>query len=129
MWQRLWKKWTIDKPAALGDWLWDVFVVQFAALLNSLTWRHIIVLLPIVVLIIAYDHGIPVPPELALAGDLLAYIDVFSTLFLLGVLGRATTLLYLARQAASRALRLASLLQMMVRRPDVRHGREGWCAE
>jgi hypothetical protein len=125
MWQQLWKKWTIDKPAALGDWLWDVFVVQFAAFLNGLTWRHVIILLPLIAVFIAYNQGIPVPPQFALAGDVLASIDVFSALFLLGVLSRATTLLYLARQAASRALRLVSRLQMMVRRPDVRHGREG----
>jgi hypothetical protein len=125
MWQQLWKKWTIDKPAALGDWLWDVFVVQFAAFLNSLTWRHVIVLLPLVVLIVAYDHGIPVPPEFALAGDLLASIDVVSALFLVGVLSRVTTLLYLAKQAASRALRLVSRLHVMVQRLDTRHGREG----
>ena len=36
MWKALWKKWTIDKPALLGDWLWDFFVVQLAALLNRL---------------------------------------------------------------------------------------------
>ena len=35
MWKTLWQKWTIDKPAALGDWLWDVFVVQLAALLDA----------------------------------------------------------------------------------------------
>lgn len=31
MWKASWKKWTIDKPAILGDFLWDVFVVQLAA--------------------------------------------------------------------------------------------------
>lgn len=125
MWQQLWKKWTVDKPAALGDWLWDVFVVQFAAFLNILTWRHVIILLPLFAVIIAYNQGIPVPPQLALAGDLLASIDVVSALLLVGILSRATTLIYLAKQAASRALRLVSRLQMIVQRLDARHGREG----
>jgi hypothetical protein len=31
MWKRLWRKWTIDKPAAFGDLLWEVLVVQLAA--------------------------------------------------------------------------------------------------
>ncbi len=31
MWKQIWKKWTVDKPAAFGDLLWEVFVVQFAA--------------------------------------------------------------------------------------------------
>ena len=63
MWKTLWQKWTIDKPAALGDWLWDVFVVQLAALLDRLTLRKIIALIPIVILILAYDHQIPLPPH------------------------------------------------------------------
>src|SRR5947208_4590410 len=25
MWRQFWKEWTVDKPAAFGDWLWDVF--------------------------------------------------------------------------------------------------------
>jgi hypothetical protein len=33
VWEALWRKWTIDRPALLGDWLWDVFVVQLAAFL------------------------------------------------------------------------------------------------
>ena len=53
MWRELWQKWTIDKPAALGDWLWDVFVVQLAALLDKLTLRKVIALIPLVILIVA----------------------------------------------------------------------------
>ena len=124
MWQQLWKKWTIDKPAAFGDWLWDAFVVQFVAFLDRLTWRRIIAVLPLVLLVIAYAHDIPVPPQLALVGDVLAYIDVFSVLLLLGVLGRVTTILYLVKQLTSHALRLAGHLQAFMQRLDVRHRRE-----
>jgi len=125
MWQQFWRKWTIDKPAAFGDWLWDVFVVQFAAFLNTLTWRKVIALIPIGILIIAYTHEIPVSPALMLAGDLLAYIDVFSVLFVLGILSRVTTILYLVKQAASYASRLVGSLRVMLQRRDVRHGRQG----
>jgi hypothetical protein len=125
VWKALWKKWTIDKPAALGDWLWDVFVVQLAALLDRLTLRQIIAFIPVVILILAYYHRIPIPPELMLVGDLLAYIDVFSALFLLGLLTRAATVLFIVRQATVRAAGLLSSLLEGMRRLDFRHRREG----
>ena len=125
MWKALWQKWTIDKPAALGDLLWDVFVVQFATFLNTLTLRRIIALIPIVILVIAYDHKIPIPPELMLVGDLLAYIDIFSALFLIGILTRATTILFVVRQAIARVARLLGSLSETMQRLDFRHRREG----
>jgi hypothetical protein len=125
MWKALWQKWTIDKPAALGDFLWDVFVVQFAVFLNGLTVRRIIALIPIVILVIAYDHKIPIPPTLMLVGDLLAYIDIFAALFLLGILTRTTTILFIFRQAVERARRLLRSLPETMQRLDFRHRREG----
>lgn len=121
MWRQLWRKWTIDKPAAIGDLLWDVFVVQLAAFL---TWRRVVAALPLVLLIFAYAHQIPVPPELALVGDFLAYIDVFSIVLLLGILSRVTTIYYLVKQATSHALKLASQAQLMMHRLGARHRRE-----
>jgi hypothetical protein len=99
MWKVLWQKWTIDKPAALGDWLWDVFVVQLAAFLDRLTLRRMIAIIPAVILILAYAHRIPVHPGLMLVGDLLAYIDIFAVLLVLGVLGRVATVLFMLKQA------------------------------
>jgi hypothetical protein len=124
MLKALWQKWTIDKPAALGDWLWDVLVVQLAALLDRLTLRRIIAVIPVVVLILAYAHRIPIPPELMLVGDLLAYIDIFSVLFLLGVLSRVATVLFIVRQATARAVTLIGSTLERVQRLDFRHRRE-----
>ena len=124
MWKALWKKWTLDKPAILGDWLWDVFVVQFAAFLDRLTLRRIIAFIPVVILVLAYYHSIPLPPELMLVGDVLAYIDVFSVLLLLGILSRAATILFILKQAASRVERLAHSVATQARRLDFRHPRE-----
>jgi hypothetical protein len=124
MLKELWNKWTIDKPAAFGDLLWDVFVVQLAALLDRLTLRQIIAFLPVVVLILAYAHRIPIPPELMVIGDLLAYIDIFSVLFLLGVLSRTAAILFILKDATGRLARLASGLLKGMRRLDFRHGRE-----
>ena len=123
MWKALWKKWTIDRPALLGDWLWDVCVVQLAAFLDRLTLRRIIAFIPVVILVLAYYHNIPIPPELMLVGDFLAYIDIFSVLFLLGILSRAATILYIIKQATAQIARLASGLMTEARRLDFRHRR------
>lgn len=125
MWKALWKKWTIDKPAAFSDRLWDIFVVQLAAFLDRLTLRQIIAFIPVVILIFAYYHRIPIPPELMLVGDLLAYIDIFSALFLLGILTRVATVLFLVRQAFAHAASLLGTLLDGIRRLDFRHRREG----
>jgi hypothetical protein len=123
MWKRLWRKWTVDEPAALGDWLWQVFVVELAALLSRLTVRQVIAFVPVVILIFAYTHSIPIPPELMLVGDVLAYIDIFSMMLLLSLVARAATILYLVRQAAEYMLRVVSHARMRLGRPDSRHRR------
>jgi hypothetical protein len=122
MWQRLWRTWTIDKPAAFGDWLWEILVVELAAFLDRLTLRQVIAFIPVLILIVAYAHSIPIPPELMLVGDLLAYIDVFSMIVLLSLLGRAATILYVLRQAAEQLLRLVGHISTKLR-PDSRHRR------
>jgi hypothetical protein len=122
MWKALWRKWTIDKPAAFGDWLWDVLVVQLAALLDRVTVRDIIAFIPVVILVWAYAHHIPLPPELMLVGDLLAYIDIFSVVFLLGVLSRIATIVFMVKRASARITGLA--LSLLKRVQDVRHRRE-----
>jgi hypothetical protein len=86
--------------------------------------RQVIAFIPVVILVFAYHHRIPLPPELMLV-DLLAYIDIFSALFLLGVLARAATVLFLVRQVIARATRLLSSLLEGMQRPDLRHRREG----
>jgi hypothetical protein len=123
MWKALWKKWTIDKPALFGDWLWDVFVVQMAALLDRLTLRKIVAFIPVVILVLAYYHRIPIPPELMLVGDLLAYIDIFALVFLLGMLSRVATILFVITQVAARAGVLAAHLMTAARRLDFRRPR------
>jgi len=128
MWKRVWRKWTIDKPAAFGDLLWEMLVVQFAAWLNRLdrlTIRHVITVTLALILLLAYINRIPVHPGVMLLGDMLAYIDIFSVLFLLGILSRAATILFIVKQAAGGALRLARSMLARVQRLDIRHRREG----
>jgi hypothetical protein len=121
--KKWWHKLSYEIPLAIGDALWDVLVVQLAALLDRLTLRRIIALVPVVILILAYYHRIPIPPELMLVGDLLAYIDIFSVLFLLGVLSRVATILFVVKQAAARTVALVNSLVERVRL-DGRHSRE-----
>jgi hypothetical protein len=120
---RFWKKWTVDKPAAFGDWLWDVFVVQLAARLDRLTLRDVIAFIPVLILIFAYLHRIPIPPELMLLGDLMAYIDVFAMIFLLGMIGRAGMVLYVMKRIVARSSQFASTVLIALRRFDFRHRR------
>jgi hypothetical protein len=123
MWKALWKKWTIDKPALLGDWLWDVFVLQLAEFLDRLTLRRIIAFIPVVILVLAYYHRIPIPPELMLVGDFFAYIDIFAVVFLVGVLSRAATVLFSIRHMTAQVVRLVSDL-LTAMRVDFRHRRK-----
>jgi hypothetical protein len=125
MLRQLWKKWTIDKPAAFGDLLWEIFVAQLAALLNRLTLRRIIAIIPLVLVIVAYAHHIPLPPELMLVGDALAYIDILSVVLLLTILSRVSTIWFFTKQAADHVLELASRMLAGVQRFDPRHRREG----
>ena len=125
MFKQLWKKWTVDKPAAFGDLLWKIFVVQLAALLDRLTLRQIIAFIPVVILVLAYAHSIPIPPELMLIGDVLAYIDIFSVILLLSILGRVTALWLFAKQAAEHSVKLASRVLVGVQYFDFRRRREG----
>jgi hypothetical protein len=119
----LWRKWTVDKPAAFGDWLWDVFVVQLAAALDRVTLRDVIAFIPVVILIFAYLHRIPIPPELMLVGDLLAYIDVFAMVFLLSMIGRVGVVLYVLKRTIDFAISCVSGALTSLRRLDFRHRR------
>ncbi|WP_284264959.1 hypothetical protein [Bradyrhizobium iriomotense] len=108
----------------IGDALWEVLVVQLAALLDRLTVRKIIAFIPVVILIGAYYHSIPIPPELMLIGDFLAYIDIFSVLFLVGVLSRVTTILFVVRHVAARIASLVGSFVAHLQRFDARHRRQ-----
>lgn len=122
--KQLWRRWTYEVPLAIGDALWEVLVVQFAALLDRLTVRKVIAFVPVVIIVLAYYHRIPIPPELMLVGDFLAYIDIFSALFLLGVLSRVTTILFVVKQATARIALLIGSVVTHLQHLDVRHRRQ-----
>jgi hypothetical protein len=119
-----WRRWTVERPAAFGDWLWLVLVVLPADWLDKLTWRKIIAFIPVIVLAIAIAHNVPLPPEILFLGDALAYLDMLTILLLLAAIGRVGAILYFVRQMVGNAARgLAKALTPAIRRADPRHRR------
>jgi hypothetical protein len=78
-----WQKWTVDKPAAFGDWLWLVFVVQLANLLNRLTVRRVIEVIAITLLTIMFVQTLPLDLAILFAGDTLLYLELVTLASLL----------------------------------------------
>ena len=120
-----WWRWTVERPAALGDWLWRVLVVLPADFIDRLTFRKAVgLLLPVAILTIAFAHNVPPPPEVLFLGDALAYLDVLTIFLMLAALGRARQLLYVVQVALANAARsLAKALAPETRRADSRHRR------
>jgi hypothetical protein len=119
-----WRRWTVERPAAFGDWLRLVLVVLPADFLNKLTVRKVIALIPVAILLVAFAQHIPLPAEIVFFGDALAYLDILTIVFVLAAIARAGAILYFVRQMAeSIAHRLAKAIMPMVRREDSRHRR------
>lgn len=118
-----WWRWTVERPAAFGDWLWLVLVVLPADFLDRLTFRKAVaLLLPVAILTIAFAHNVPLPPEVLFLGDALAYLDLLTIFLMLAALGRARQLLYAVQYALGNAARwLAKALARP--RADSRHRR------
>ena len=83
--------------------------------MNRVTWRQTLAFLPIVILILAYYRRIPVPPELLLLGDVLAYIDIFAVLLLLSMLSHGARILSIIKRATARVGALTIRLVKKIR--------------
>jgi hypothetical protein len=98
-----WQKWTIDKPAALGDWLWIVFVVQFAAFLDQLTFRRVLEIFAITLLALFFVQTFPIDLAFLFAGDILMYLEIVALASLVAASVRVKALLhYLAQSSKNR---------------------------
>jgi hypothetical protein len=100
--KKLWRKWSYEIPLALGDALWDVLVVQFAAFLDRLTLRKVIESFAIALLVIAFAQTLPIDLAFLFAGDMLMYLEFIVAIRL------ATAWLHV-RQVLSFAMRVARL--------------------
>ena len=58
--KKLWQKWSYEIPLAIGDALWEVLVVQFAAFLDRLTVRKVVEFVAIALLVMAFAQTLPI---------------------------------------------------------------------
>ena len=100
--KKLWRKWSYEVPLALGDALWEVLVVRFAAFLDRLTLRKVIESVVIALLVIAFAQTLPIDLAFLFAGDMLMYLEFIVAIRL------ATAWLHV-RQALSFAIRVIRL--------------------
>jgi hypothetical protein len=98
----LWRKWSYELPLALGDALWDVLVVRFAAFLDRLTVRKVIEFVAIALLVMAFVQTLPIDLAFLFAGDTLMYLEFMVAIRL------ATAWLHV-RQVLSFAMRATRL--------------------
>jgi hypothetical protein len=95
-----WQNWTVDRPAAFGDWLWIVFVIQFADFLNRLTLRRVLEIIAITVLALAFIQTLPIDLAFLFAGDTLMYLEIVTLTSLVTANLRVRALLrYLAQSS------------------------------
>ena len=70
-----WRRWSHEIPLAIGDALWEVLVVQFAAFLDRLTIRKVIEFVAIAMLVMAFAQTLPIDLAILFAGDTLMYLE------------------------------------------------------
>lgn len=111
--KKLWQKWSYEIPLAIGDALWDVLVMQFAAFLDLLTIRKVAEFVAIALLVMAFAQTLPFDLAILFAGDILTYLEfVIAIRLAAGVMHVRATLHQIARFArlALRALNAAARL-------------------
>lgn len=114
--KKLWQKWTYEIPLAVGDALWDVLVVQFAAFLDRLTIRKVVEFVAIAILVMAFIQTLPFDLAILFAGDILTYLEFMVALRLAaGVMhiraiwNQVTRFARLVLRALNAAVRLPAL--------------------
>jgi hypothetical protein len=106
--RKWWQKWTIDKPAAFGDWLWEVFVVQFADFIDRLTLRRALGMFAITLLALAFIQTFPIDLAFLFAGDTLMYLEIVTLGYVLAASVRVRALLNRAAQSFRKAWRASA---------------------
>jgi hypothetical protein len=101
-----WNRWTYEVPLLIGDVLWDVLVVQFAAFLDRLTIRKVIEFVAIAVLVIAFVQTLPIDLAILFAGDTLMYFELLIAIRLAAGRDLIVTMLRLVVRAAYAAMRV-----------------------
>ena len=103
--RNLWRRWSDEIPLALGDALWEVLVVRFAAFLDRLTLRKVIESVAIALLVIAFAQTLPIDLAFLFAGDLLMYLEFIVAIRLATAWMHLRQILNFAMRAARFAIR------------------------
>ncbi|SDN31502.1 hypothetical protein [Afipia sp. GAS231] len=114
--KKLWQKWSYEIPLAIGDALWEVLVVQFAAFLDRLTIRKVVEFVAIALLVMAFAQTLPFDLAILFAGDILTYLEFVIALRLAAgvmhvraILNQVTRFARLVLRALNAAVRLPAL--------------------
>ena len=112
----MWQKSSHEIPLAIGDALWEVLVVQFAAFLDRLTIRKVVEFVAIALLVMAFAQTLPLDLAILFAGDALMYLEFVVAIRLAAgvmhvraMLHQATRLARLVLRALNAALCLPAL--------------------
>jgi hypothetical protein len=105
-----WNKWTYEIPLTIGDALWDVLVVRFAAFLDRLTLRKVIEFVAIALLVMAFAQTLPIDLALLFAGDTLMYLEILVAIRLAAGRDFIVAALQLIVRLAHTAVRLSRAL-------------------
>ena len=124
-----WRKWSYEIPLAIGDALWEVLVVRFAAFLDRLTLRKAIEFVVIAMLVMAFAQTLPIDLAILFAGDTLMYLEFLVAIRLAAGKLHFLQMLRLALRPARFAMRILSAaincplsqLNRMRGRRSVRH--------
>jgi len=103
-----WYRWTVERPAAFGDWLWLMLVARPAELLDRLTPRKILTFLPVALLAIAFAQTLPLDLAILFAGDTVMYLEALTILSLLAAGGRARSIFRAVRRESRAAIQFVA---------------------
>jgi hypothetical protein len=101
-----WRKWSYEIPRMIGDALWDVLVVRFAAFLDRLTIRKVIEFVVIAMLVMAFAQTLPFDLAILFAGDALMYLEFLVAIRLAAGKMHVLEMLRLALRLARFTMRL-----------------------
>ena len=129
--KKLWQKCSYEIPLAIGDALWEVLVVQFAAFLGRLTVRKVVEFVAIALLVMAFAQTLPFDLAILFAGDTLMYLEFLVAIRLAAgvmhvraMLHQATRLARLVLRALNAAVGLPALtLRRLRERRTVSHSK------
>lgn len=116
-----WRKWSYEIPLFIGEALWEVLVVQFAAFLDRLTLRKVIEFVAIAVLVMAFAQTLPIDLAILFAGDTLMYLEFVVAIRLAAGKLHFQEMLRLALRVAQFAIRV--VLNAAIRQPVSRFNR------